>query len=82
MDANVKCDEEILIRLYQDPEGLTRNKIGIAMKHFDSSTISNNLKKLKKSRDVFLTKNKKYVIAESTRKNISDRIIELSTLQN
>ena len=82
VDANVKCDEEILIRLYQDPEGLTRNEIGIAIKHFGSSTISNNLKKLKKSRDIFLTKNKKYVIAESTRKNISDRIIELSTLQN
>ena len=82
VDANVKCDEEILIRLHPVPEGLTRKEIGIAIKHFDSSTISNNLKKLKKLRNIFLTKNKKYIIAESTRKNISNRITELSTLRN
>ena len=79
VDADVKCDEEILIRLHESTNGLTRKELGEAMRHFDSSTISNSLKKLQKPpRDVFLTRGKKYVIAESTRKKISKRILELS----
>ena len=79
VDANVKCDEEILIRLHESTNGLTRNELGEAMRHFDSSTISNSLKKLLRApRKIFFTKDKKYVIAESTRKKIINRIVELS----
>lgn len=80
VDADVKCEDEILIRLHESHNGLTRKELSQVMRHFDSSTITNSLKKLlKPPRDIFHTKDKKYVIAESARKKISNRILELTT---
>ena len=79
VDADVECDEEILIRLYDSSEGLNRNELGQAMKHsFSPSTITKKIAKLQTTKQIFLTKNKKYVIPESTRKKISKKILELS----
>ena len=80
VDAHVRCNEEILIILYQNTNGLTKKEIYAAIKHFDRSTVFRNLKKMEKSRCVFLTEANRYVIAGSAKKRISNRIIELTML--
>jgi len=80
VDAHVNCNEEILIILHQNTAGLTKNEIYTTIKRFTKSTISRNLKKLEKTRSVFLTKANKYVIAGSVKKRISNRMIELAAL--
>ena len=79
VDADITCDEEILIRLHESLDGLTRNEFGKAISNFASSTITNSLSKLKRSRSIFLTSNEKYIIAESGRRRINKRMIEMSS---
>lgn len=84
VNAKVKCEEEILIRLSDVGNGgLSRNELGAAMKnHFDASTITNTLKKLMKNRDGHLTKTERYVISDPAREKISKRIVELREEQD
>lgn len=82
VDANVPCQEEILIRLHESLNGLTRNELGKEIRYFVASTITASLQKLQKSKSIFLTNDGKYVIANSTRERMSRRIIELSDMGN
>lgn len=79
VDAKTNCEEEILIRLSDVGNGgLSRKELGKSMKHnFDRSTITNTLGKLIKNKDIFFTKDNKYVIFESSRKKIANKIIKL-----
>lgn len=80
VNPQVSCEEEILIRLCDSSEGLSRTELGLAMKNnFDSSTITNALKKLVRKRDVHPTRGSKYVISDPARKKISSRIVELTS---
>lgn len=80
VDADVSCNEEMLIILHQSSEGLTKSEIYTTIKRFAKSTISQNLKKLEESRSIFLTEANRYVIAGSAKKRISNRMIELVAL--
>jgi hypothetical protein len=79
VNAKTECEDEILIRLSDANDGLTRKEMGESMKyHFSPVAITRALKKLIKERDVFPTKNRKFVISEPARKRISKKIVEIT----
>lgn len=79
INAKLNSDKEILIRLFDSDEGLTREELGKFMKvHFSPGTITKALIKLIKNRNIHLTHDQKYVVADSQRKTVSDLIETLS----
>jgi hypothetical protein len=79
VNAKVECKDEILIRLLDSDNGLSRKELGSSIKHhFSASTITESLQKLVKDKDVFLTKSDKYVISGLAEKRISALIVELT----
>ena len=78
VDATVKCDDEILIRLYYCNGGLTRRELGKAMRMYPSpSTITKALTRLKQSKKIFYTQSQKYVLAESSRSSTACLIAQI-----
>ncbi len=84
VNAQVACDDEILIRLFDaSNDGLSRKDLGNSMKrHFKPPTITNAIRDLEENRDIHLTKDNNYVISEPARKSIASKIIELTNHNN
>lgn len=79
LNVKVKAEDEILIRLLDANDGLTRKELGTHMKaNFSKSTITSTVKKLSKERKIHLSKNKKLILADSERKNVSQLIQKLT----
>lgn len=77
--AKLGCREEILVRLSDAENGCTRTEIGQSMKqHFSPQNVSMTLKTLIKNREVFLTKDGRYVISDPARAKIKNLITKLS----
>ena len=78
IDAEITCEEEILIRLHISNNGLDRNELRQTIKNFSPFHVTKKLKELKKFKSIFVTQKKRYIIAESARRKIRKRIAELS----
>jgi len=77
--ATLGCGQEILVRLSDAENGLTRTEIGKAMKlNFSPQNITMILKKLVKNREVFFTKDGRYVISDPARAKIKNLISKLA----
>ena len=77
IDAEVTCEEEILIRLHISNNGLDRNELRQTIKNFSPFRVTKKLNELK-FKSIFVTQKKRYIIAESARRKIRKRIAELS----
>ena len=79
IDAQVDCANEILIRLHYFDDGLTRRELGKHMKEsFTPYQITKSLIVLKKTKKIFHTTSKKFIIANSARAQIVRKIAEIS----
>jgi len=77
--ANLDCKTEILVRLSDSENGLTRKELGKAMKlHFSPQNITQNISKLLSGRQVFLTDSGRYIIADPVRIKIKNLIADLA----
>ncbi len=70
------CKIEILLHLYDSENGLTRKEIGEAIKNHSAPRITEAIKSMVKDKDIFFTKEKKYVISERSKKEIAKIFIE------
>jgi hypothetical protein len=71
------AESETLLILFDSlQEGLTRKEIGMTLKNYAASTITNLLKKLVKERKIYLAKSGKFYITDNGEKIISNVIVE------
>lgn len=78
IDADVSCEDEILIRLYINPNLPSKSDLVGSIRNFTRRHIDRSLCKLVKERKIALTQDNKYVIYNSAKKAIGRKMIQLS----
>ena len=81
INRKVSCEEEVLIQLHENQDGLTRPELGKLISNFSSSNVTKVVKKLIMEKRIFrINVSSKYIISDTGKIWILDRISKLGFL--